>query len=299
MLFRTVTSLALLATAASAASPEAKRQPYRLAVMAVPGRSLMRRDDGGYKPDQKQCKAGNTCAEACGAGFDQCPGGQPDIAHCFNPTVGQSCCTDNSGNSCDAGFYCTHDARKQTWCCPHELDLAACAAAFKVDGLVAATAKPAPTTTSTTSTTSSATPSSTAHLTTTTHHLTTTSTSTSTTTTTTTSPTSTTPCITTTSSIKSSTTSAHSTTVATHSTTVAAHNSTLRTNSTTRFTASVGTSTAFSRFNTTMASLTPTQPSDVTPLSTHPAPTTTKPNAAAASGVSALLLVAAGFIALL
>lgn len=97
MLFQTVASVALLATGATAAAAEA-RQPYRLAVMALPGQSLMRRDTNGYKPDQKQCKAGNTCAEACGAGYAQCPGGKPDVAHCFNQGAGESCCTDNSGS---------------------------------------------------------------------------------------------------------------------------------------------------------------------------------------------------------
>lgn len=99
MLVQTIVSAAVLATAANAASHES-RHPYRLAVMALPGQSLMRRGTNGYTPDLKQCKAGNTCAEACGAGFDQCPGGKPDTAHCFNPTAGESCCTDNSGSTC-------------------------------------------------------------------------------------------------------------------------------------------------------------------------------------------------------
>lgn len=95
MLFQTVASIALLATGAVAVEA---RQPYRLAVMALPGQSLMRRDTSGYKPDQKQCKAGNTCAESCGADYQQCAGGKPDVAHCFNPKAGESCCTDDSGS---------------------------------------------------------------------------------------------------------------------------------------------------------------------------------------------------------
>lgn len=100
MLFQTIASVAMLATAASANAAAAveARQPYRLAVMALPGQSLMRRNSNGYKPDQKQCKAGNTCAEACGPTFAQCPGGKPDVAHCFNAAAGESCCTDNSGS---------------------------------------------------------------------------------------------------------------------------------------------------------------------------------------------------------
>ncbi|KAG6105123.1 hypothetical protein E4U14_005303 [Claviceps sp. LM454 group G7] len=275
MLFKTIASLAFLATAANAASLEAKRQPYRLAVMPLPGQSLMRRDTNGYKPDQKHCKAGNTCAEACGPTFDKCPSAQPDVAHCFNPAAGQSCCTDNSGNSCEAGFYCTHDDKKQTWCCPHDLDLAACAAAFGVTGLEAATAKPVPSTTSTTSST----------------HTSTTSTSTSTTSTTS-STTSQTP--------KMTTTSASSTTTMSNTTTTMAQ-------STTICTASAGNTTAWAGSNSTITTLAPSQPSEAAPLTTTDLSAATGPasaipstvNAAAASGVSAFLLVAAGFVALL
>ncbi|KAG6093690.1 hypothetical protein E4U30_004098 [Claviceps sp. LM220 group G6] len=275
MLFKTIASLAFLATAANAASLEAKRQPYRLAVMPLPGQSLMRRDTNGYKPDQKHCKAGNTCAEACGPTFDKCPSAQPDVAHCFNPAAGQSCCTDNSGNSCEAGFYCTHDDKKQTWCCPHDLDLAACAAAFGVTGLEAATAKPVPSTTSTTSST----------------HTSTTSTSTSTTSTTS-STTSQTP--------KMTTTSASSTTIMSNTTTTMAQ-------STTICTASAGNTTAWAGSNSTITTLAPSQPSEAAPLTTTDLSAATGPasaipstvNAAAASGVSAFLLVAAGFVALL
>ncbi|KAG6101203.1 hypothetical protein E4U31_003733 [Claviceps sp. LM219 group G6] len=275
MLFKTIASLAFLATAANAASLEAKRQPYRLAVMPLPGQSLMRRDTNGYKPDQKHCKAGNTCAEACGPTFDKCPSAQPDVAHCFNPAAGQSCCTDNSGNSCEAGFYCTHDDKKQTWCCPHDLDLAACAAAFGVTGLEAATAKPVPSTTSTTSST----------------HTSTTSTSTSTTSTTS-STTSQTP--------KMTTTSASSTTIMSNTTTTMAQ-------STTICTASAGNTTAWAGSNSTITTLAPSQPSEAAPFTTTDLSAATGPasaipstvNAAAASGVSAFLLVAAGFVALL
>ncbi|KAG5987627.1 hypothetical protein E4U43_004999 [Claviceps pusilla] len=292
MLFQTIASLALLASSASAASAESNRKPYRLAVMAVPGKSLMRRDNGGYQPNQKHCKAGNTCAEACGAGFDQCPGGQADIAHCFNPGAGQSCCTDNSGNSCEPGFYCTHDDKMQTMCCPHDLDLAACAAAFHVPGLVAATAKPVPTTTSTTSsTTSTTTTSTTTSTSSTTSHVSTTSTTTSTTTATT--------AHNTTTSIASTTSHTPKLTTTTlPTTTFTAHNTTTVPKKTTSCTASMGNTTAWAGHNTTFTSFKPTQTSDTTPIGTS-TPTPTKVNAAAASGVSALLLVAAGFIALL
>ncbi|PNY23746.1 Uncharacterized protein TCAP_06319 [Tolypocladium capitatum] len=153
-------SVALLACAAGAAA-SAEAQPYPLAVMPVPGLSLVSRDANGYKPEQQHCGKGNTCAEACGAGFDQCAA-TSGVAHCYNPAAGQSCCVDGSGNSCDAGYYCTHDHSKQTWCCPNAMDLVACAAAFSVSGgLEQARSTTAPPTTSTTPATTSSSPSST------------------------------------------------------------------------------------------------------------------------------------------
>jgi len=130
MLFRSATSVAVLACAASAA---AKPQPYKLAVMAVPGLSLSRRDTLGYQPDVTECGDGNTCAEACGAGYDQCKS-EDNLVHCFNPEAGQSCCNDDTGNSCEAGYYCTHDTKLETWCCPDSMDLEECAAAYNVKG---------------------------------------------------------------------------------------------------------------------------------------------------------------------
>lgn len=171
MLYKTATSAAILACAASAA---AKPQPYRLAVMAVPGSSLARRDTLGYQPEETVCGDGNSCAEACGDGFEQCSSNDAQI-HCFNPQAAQSCCTDGTGNSCEGGYYCTHDTQLQTWCCPDEMDLAECAAAYSVTGGLE-TPEPTtssasstsvvvePTTTSTTpSVTSTPTPTSTPH----------------------------------------------------------------------------------------------------------------------------------------
>ncbi|EFY85544.1 hypothetical protein J3459_009933 [Metarhizium acridum] len=263
MLFQTVASIALLATGAAAAAPEA-RQPYRLAVMALPGQSLMRRDTSGYKPDQKQCKAGNTCAESCGADYQQCAGGKPDVAHCFNPKAGESCCTDNSGNSCQDGYYCTHDSKAQTWCCPKDMDLNACAAAYTISGLVAATSKPPPSTTSQAPTTTSIPPT------------------------------------TTSSSTTSSSTEIRTPVVTTSekkNTTAAATSS----STTSISTASTGKSTAWTAVNSTISTHVPTQPSAGIPSVTGvPLPAPTNVNAAAAaSGVSALLLVAAGVVALL
>jgi hypothetical protein len=145
MLFRAAASVALVACVSHAA---AEPKPYKLAVMPVLGMSLMRRDTSGYQPEETQCHEGNTCAEACGDGFTQCPS-TDDAIHCFNPAAAQSCCSDGSGNSCDAGYYCTHDTSLETWCCPDSMDLAACAAAYSVTGGLET---PEPTTSTPTST---------------------------------------------------------------------------------------------------------------------------------------------------
>jgi hypothetical protein len=130
MLFRTATSAAILAFAASAS---AKPQPYKLAVMPLSGLSLARRDTNGYIPEETVCGDGNTCAEACGGGFTQCASNDA-ATHCFNPEAGQACCSDGTGNSCESGYYCTHDNALQTWCCPDSMDLTECAAAYSVTG---------------------------------------------------------------------------------------------------------------------------------------------------------------------
>jgi hypothetical protein len=148
MLFRAVTSVAFMAAAANAAVAP---KPYKLAKMSVPGLSLMARDTNGYMPDEATCSEGDTCEAACGAGYDQCPSNDAQT-HCFNPTANQSCCSDGTGNSCEAGFYCTHDHSLQTWCCPEEMGLEECASAYSVEGgleTAASTTSSAPETTST------------------------------------------------------------------------------------------------------------------------------------------------------
>lgn len=153
MHFTTVTAAAVLAFAANVV---AEPQPM-FAVM--PGMSLMRRDTSGYSPDVTKCGAGDTCSQACGAGFAQCPSND-NIAHCFNPNAKQACCTDGSGNACDEGFYCAHDTNKKSMCCPNGQDLAACAAANTVRGGLQtgalSTSTPAPTSTVVSTSTSSA-----------------------------------------------------------------------------------------------------------------------------------------------
>ncbi|KAF4338073.1 hypothetical protein FBEOM_8035 [Fusarium beomiforme] len=267
MLFRIIASVALLACASNVA---AEPQPYKLVKAPVLGLSLSRRSTPGYQPDQSVCGGGgDTCAEACGAGYESCPS-EDDSTHCFNPTMKQTCCFDGTGNSCDEGYYCSHDTKAQTWCCPESMDLAQCAKAYgvkdglKTDKLITSTAAPtvattaAPTTTSALKTTS------------TTVYITSTSLSSTKPATTTVAPTTTTKSV-----VVKTTTKADKTTI---------------------IAPSSGYSTAWSGSNSTIATAAPIQPSESAPGSAEPS---TISSGASLTGVSAMLLAAAGFFALL
>ncbi|RFU32696.1 hypothetical protein B7463_g3654, partial [Scytalidium lignicola] len=131
MLFNTLaTSSFLVATAYAAAQPY-KLVDARMSLHQVFG--LVGRQDPGYSPTQNLCGPGDTCAEACGPTTVQCPTSDGSIS-CYDPTIGQHCCPDGTGNACDEGYFCTKDASGGTWCCPDGMDLASCAAAYSLTG---------------------------------------------------------------------------------------------------------------------------------------------------------------------
>jgi hypothetical protein len=152
MLVKSIAALAALSFAANVAAEPVFFKP------AMSARSLfgvVRRDENpGYQPEQAMCNNGNTCAEACGGGYETCSSSDDEV-HCFNPAAGEKCCPNKSGSSCEADYYCTADTKGETWCCPDGMDLAACAEAYDVEGeLVSQTPPPAtstsvPTTTAT------------------------------------------------------------------------------------------------------------------------------------------------------
>lgn len=134
MLVKTVSALAAIAFAATVS---ADLKPYKPQLMKMSAHQMFglgrRTDTTVYQPTQAVCGAGATCEEACGKGFTPCASGDDEV-HCFNPSAAEICCPNLTGASCDKGYYCTSDKKDETYCCPDNLDLAACAKEYSVDG---------------------------------------------------------------------------------------------------------------------------------------------------------------------
>jgi hypothetical protein len=101
MHFRAAASVAIMACAAHVA---AEPRPYKLAMMPIPGMALLRRDTNGYIPEQTTCSNGQSCVDACGADYTQCPSTDSNT-HCFNPAAGQACCGDGTGSTCPSSSH--------------------------------------------------------------------------------------------------------------------------------------------------------------------------------------------------
>ncbi|KAI1650719.1 uncharacterized protein F4817DRAFT_240310 [Daldinia loculata] len=146
MLFGTISSLAIMALAGQAIA-EPIRQPYKPKLAHMSPRAIFglgRRADGGYAPEQQFCEDGDTCAEACGKGFEQCAS-KDSVVHCFNKTAQQTCCPGKTGESCDKGFFCTADDKGATWCCPDNMTLEQCADAYNLPGSLVTQTSPSTT----------------------------------------------------------------------------------------------------------------------------------------------------------
>ena len=79
-------TLALLAFAAASSA-----ESLRFTRVSPPQAGLLRRDEGAYAPEETECGDGATCAEACGAGFEECP--SSGVNSCYNPAAGETCCS--------------------------------------------------------------------------------------------------------------------------------------------------------------------------------------------------------------
>jgi hypothetical protein len=97
MLFPLVSAVAVAALAGHAVADPMAYTPV-LAKMSV--RNVLglgsRQDNSVYQPDQMVCGDGATCAEACGAGFEECVAADSTI-HCFDASAQQVCCLANGG----------------------------------------------------------------------------------------------------------------------------------------------------------------------------------------------------------
>lgn len=109
MLFRFVSTVAVAALAGQAV---AEPKPYKADMAKMSVRNMFanlgveRRQstDDGYQPENTFCGTGTTCAEACGAGFEQCGSSDAEV-HCFNAAAAQTCCGSSSGGKCLCVFF--------------------------------------------------------------------------------------------------------------------------------------------------------------------------------------------------
>ncbi|KAI1327505.1 hypothetical protein F5Y16DRAFT_399286 [Xylariaceae sp. FL0255] len=126
-------SALLLVGLAAQAIAEPVRHPYQPSLARMSTREMLGLDrrtlEAGYSPGEQLCGVGQTCAEACGEGFEQCAS-KDSFTHCYDPTSRQICCPGGTGDSCDPGFYCSGDAKGATWCCPDSMSLTECASKF-------------------------------------------------------------------------------------------------------------------------------------------------------------------------
>ncbi|KAF2794690.1 hypothetical protein K505DRAFT_201982, partial [Melanomma pulvis-pyrius CBS 109.77] len=120
--------LALAFLTASALGADFYTPVHDFGAMLKRGDALLKRQ--GYYPTTHLCGKGSTCAEACGPTQIQCPSDYG--LYCYDPAVGDHCCTDGTGNSCSKGYYCTTDGAANTYCCPDGMDTGSCAAAYSL-----------------------------------------------------------------------------------------------------------------------------------------------------------------------
>ncbi|KAF3032291.1 hypothetical protein E8E12_001630 [Didymella heteroderae] len=135
--------VALSLLAASAAADKLAFQNLSFGAMLKRGDMILKRQ--GYTPETETCGRGETCEEACGLNSVECPSSDSTTLYCHLSNDGSKCCPDGSGNSCDAGYYCTSDSGGDTYCCPDGSDTAGCAQQYSLSvSLIRQTATPTP-----------------------------------------------------------------------------------------------------------------------------------------------------------
>ncbi|KAF1928742.1 uncharacterized protein M421DRAFT_420641 [Didymella exigua CBS 183.55] len=118
-------------------------QNISFGVMLKRGDMILKRQ--GYTPETETCGRAETCEEACGANSVECSSTDTSTLYCHLSNDGSKCCPDDSGNSCEAGYYCTSDSAGDTYCCPDGSDTASCAQQYSLSvSLIRQTATPIP-----------------------------------------------------------------------------------------------------------------------------------------------------------
>ena len=85
-----------------AAAAQADRSPYKVSSMSTSALfGISRRSEEGYQPELAVCGDGNSCAEACGDGYENCRSTDSNF-HCYNPGEGETCCGTVDGGSFNA-----------------------------------------------------------------------------------------------------------------------------------------------------------------------------------------------------
>ncbi|OAL48583.1 hypothetical protein IQ07DRAFT_80739 [Pyrenochaeta sp. DS3sAY3a] len=120
----------LLSLSTSALAKQAVTNADSFGAMLKRGNAIAKRQ--GYYPDTSDCGVGDTCEEACGPNQVECPSNSLTTLYCHSSVDGSHCCTDGSGNSCRAGFYCTSDGAGTTYCCPDGIDTPECARQYSL-----------------------------------------------------------------------------------------------------------------------------------------------------------------------
>lgn len=127
-MYSKIITLAFLST--STLAMQAFTNADTFGAMLKRGNAIAKRQ--GYYPDTSTCGRGETCEEACGANQVECPSSSLDTLYCHSSVDGSHCCTDGSGNSCSAGYYCTSDGAGTTYCCPDGIDTPECARQYSL-----------------------------------------------------------------------------------------------------------------------------------------------------------------------
>src|SRR5437868_5843014 len=114
MLSNSVAIILLLAAstwaAAEPAPAPAMPTPYMMGMPALRDLGHLIKRQSGYQPTETACSVGATCEESCGPGSEVCDDSanpSPSYSlYCYNPSQGDTCCSDHSGRALLPSPFC-------------------------------------------------------------------------------------------------------------------------------------------------------------------------------------------------